>query len=107
MKAISNRDAGARGGRAGDSAPAATACSICSGDVEVQAATLEALVKAVESGEIRPARLDDAFARLRRAKERFLAQRAARDVGRAFASLRAVIGRDEHQAIAAEMAAFL
>ena len=45
--------------------------------------------------------------RLREAKERFLAERAARDVGAAHASCGSVIGRDEHQAIAAEMAAFL
>ena len=79
---------------------------ICSGDVEIQAAALEALVKAVESGEISAARLDEAFKRQRAAKERFLA------VGRAaisarIRSVRDVIGREEHQAIAAEMASFL
>jgi beta-N-acetylhexosaminidase len=47
---------------------------ICSGDVALQAATLEALVYAVEQGRIAYKRLDDALARLRRAKERFLAQ---------------------------------
>src|SRR5687767_389160 len=46
---------------------------ICSGDVDLQAATLEALVKAVESNEISATRLDNAFKRLRAAKERFLA----------------------------------
>jgi len=79
---------------------------VCSGNVETQAATLEALVKAAESGEIRPARLDDAFARLRRAKVRFLARERPQTSTR-IRGLRAVIGRDEHQAIAAEMAAFL
>jgi beta-N-acetylhexosaminidase len=79
---------------------------ICSGDVETQAAALEALVKAAESGEIRPSRLDDAFTRLRRAKVRFLSQERPRTSTR-IRSLRAVIGRDEHQAIAAEMAAYL
>ena len=79
---------------------------VCSGDVEMQAATLEALVKAAESGEIRPTRLDDAFARLRRAKVRFLARERPPTSAR-IRGLRAVIGRDEHQAIAAEMAAFL
>jgi beta-N-acetylhexosaminidase len=79
---------------------------VCSGDVEVQAATLEALVKAVESGEIGAMRLDAALTRLRRAKEQFLARERPR-IGARLRELRAVIGRDEHQAIAAEMAAFL
>jgi beta-N-acetylhexosaminidase len=79
---------------------------VCSGDVEVQAATLEALVRAVESGEIRAARVDAAFRRQRAAKERFLT------TGRPLTStrlreLKAVLGRDEHRAIAAEMASFL
>ena len=79
---------------------------ICSGDVNVQAAALEALVKAAESGEIPARRLDDALIRLRRAKERFLAAERPRTSAR-LRGLRAVIGRDEHQAIAAEMASFL
>jgi beta-N-acetylhexosaminidase len=79
---------------------------VCSGNVDTQAATLEALVKAAESGEIRASRLDEAFKRLRRAKERFLATDRPRTAAR-IEGLRAVIGRDEHQAIAAEMAAFL
>jgi beta-N-acetylhexosaminidase len=79
---------------------------VCSGDVELQAATLETLVKAVESGEIPRNRFDDAMTRLRRAKERFLASERPKTSAR-LKELRAVIGRDEHQAIAAEMAAFL
>jgi len=79
---------------------------ICSGAVETQAAALEALVKAAESGEIRPSRLDDAFTRLRRAKARFLLRERPKTSAR-IRGLRAVLGRDEHQAIAAEMAAFL
>jgi beta-N-acetylhexosaminidase len=79
---------------------------ICSGDVDVQAATLEALVKAVETGEIRAARLDDAFTRQRAAKERFLATSRPGTSARVRA-LKGVLGRDEHQAIAAEMASFL
>ncbi|MGE0865262.1 MAG: beta-N-acetylhexosaminidase [Vicinamibacterales bacterium] len=79
---------------------------ICSGDVDLQARTLEALVRAVEAGTITAARSDDAFARLRRAKERFLigerpgASRRIRD-------LRQILGREEHQLVAAEMAAYL
>jgi beta-N-acetylhexosaminidase len=79
---------------------------ICSGDVEIQAITLEALIKAAESGDLPAARLDDALMRLRRAKERFLAAERPRTATR-LRELRSVIGRDEHQAIAAEMAAFL
>ncbi len=79
---------------------------ICSGDIELQAATLERLVKAVESGEIVRARFDDATKRLRRAKERFLAVERPKTTTR-LQHLRAVLGRDEHQAIAAEMATFL
>ncbi len=45
---------------------------VCQGDVDLQARTLEALVKAVESGEIPAKRCDDAFLRLKRVKQRFL-----------------------------------
>jgi beta-N-acetylhexosaminidase len=78
---------------------------ICSGDHDVQAAALEALVHAVEEERIPVARIDDALKRQRRAKERFLASPlAARPkVGKA---LRLALGRDEHQAIAGEMARF-
>lgn len=79
---------------------------VCSGSVDLQAATLEALVKAVESGDITRARLDDALKRLRRAKERFLADERPAMSAR-IRELDSIIGRDEHQAIAAEMAAFL
>lgn len=78
---------------------------VCSGNVDVQAATLEALVKAVESGALPLARVDDALARLARAKTRFLGaeQRPARERLRAW---RGVVGCEEHQLVAAEMAAF-
>jgi beta-N-acetylhexosaminidase len=79
---------------------------ICSGNIELQVEALEALVKARESSAIPMARLDDAFQRLRTAKERFLV-RERDTTGARVKALRAVIGRDEHQAIAAEMAAFL
>jgi beta-N-acetylhexosaminidase len=79
---------------------------ICSGDHDTQAAALEAIVHAVEDQRIPNARIDDALARQRRAKERFLASPvAARPAGRQ--ALRAVLGRDEHRAIADEMARFL
>ena len=79
---------------------------VCRGNVDLQWRTLEALVHAVESGEIPAARLDDASWRLRRAKERFLGRSrpSPRDRQRA---LRTAIGRDDHRAVAEEMAAFL
>jgi beta-N-acetylhexosaminidase len=79
---------------------------ICGGNLDVHAATLEALVHAAESGTLPARRLEDGFRRLRQAKERFLAG-ARRADGHREQSLRSVLGRDEHQAIAAEMAAFL
>ncbi len=79
---------------------------ICSGDIDLQATTLEALVQAMETGTLSPARLDDALGRIRRAKERFLARQRPAASAR-FRALRSVLGRDEHQAIAAEMASFL
>ncbi|MEZ5290342.1 MAG: beta-N-acetylhexosaminidase [Vicinamibacterales bacterium] len=78
---------------------------ICSGSVDVQAAALEAIVKAVESGYLPLARLEDAAARLARQKHRFL----GRDRGTARAratELKAVVGCEAHQLVAAEMAAF-
>ena len=79
---------------------------ICSGDLDLQARTLEALVRAVEAGVISPTRCDDAFLRLRRAKDRFLMGERT-GAGRRIRDLRDVLGREEHQLIAAEMAAFL
>jgi len=79
---------------------------ICSGDHDTQAAALEALVRAVEDQRVPLARVEDALKRQQRAKERFLASPvSARPLsGRA---LRAALGREEHRAIAEEMARFL
>ncbi len=80
-----------------------------SGDIELQAAVLDALVHAVEDGRIPYKRLEDALSRHRRAKERFLAdaQRLApREAGRKGQSY-AVLGCDEHRRIADEMARYL
>jgi beta-N-acetylhexosaminidase len=77
---------------------------ICSGDVDAQASTLEALVYAVEQGRIPYKRLEDAQKRLRKAKERFLAAPVAVSPA---AQLRQMLGRDEHQRIAEEMARYL
>jgi beta-N-acetylhexosaminidase len=79
---------------------------ICSGDHDTQAAALEALVHAVEEERLPLARVEDALKRQRRAKERFLAAPVASrpPAGRA---LRETLGRDEHRAVAEEMARFL
>jgi beta-N-acetylhexosaminidase len=90
---------------------------ICSGDVELQAATLEALVHAVEDGRISYTRMEDALKRLRHAKERFLAapvgsvagrsSERATAAGRRAPRLQHVLGCDAHQRIAEEMSRFL
>ena len=79
---------------------------ICSGDHQTQAAALEALVHAVETGALTDKRVEDALSRQRRAKERFLASPVA---PRPLTSraLRECLGRDEHRAIADDMARFL
>jgi beta-N-acetylhexosaminidase len=77
---------------------------ICSGSADAQAATLEALVYAVEQDRVPFKRLEDAQLRLRRAKERFLA--APVTTGRT-AKLRHVLGCDAHQRIAEEMSRYL
>lgn len=79
---------------------------ICSGDTATQVAALEALIHAVEQERIPYTRVEDALARQRRAKERFLGAAVAAKpaAGRA---LRDTLGRDEHLAIAEEMARFL
>ena len=79
---------------------------ICSGAHDVQAAALEALIHAVEDERLPWPRVEDALARQQRAKERFLAEPAAVKPLRG-RQLRSAIGRDEHQAIAQEMARFL
>jgi beta-N-acetylhexosaminidase len=79
---------------------------VCSGDVDLQGRTLEALVRAVESGQIPAARHDDAFARLQRAKQRFLVG-SRPGPGARIKQLRGILGREEHQLVAAEMAAYL
>jgi beta-N-acetylhexosaminidase len=105
MKAISN----------GYAVPAAAVMAIeagcdgvliCGGDHDTQAAAVEALVHALEEDRLPSRRIEDALERQRRAKERFLATPAAVRplTGR---TLRAAIGRDEHRAIAEEMARFL
>jgi len=105
MKAIAGRyavpDAAVRAVAAG-----CDGVLICGHDHDVQAAALEALVHAVEEQQIPIGRIDDALKRQQRAKERFLTASAvvrpkdARALGQA-------LGRDEHRAIADEMARFV
>lgn len=76
---------------------------MCAPDQQEQAGALEAVIRAVEDGTLPLKRAEDALARHRRVKERFLARRQAPLAGRA---LRDVLGRDEHQAVAAEMHRF-
>jgi beta-N-acetylhexosaminidase len=78
---------------------------ICSADHATQAATLEALIYAVETQELPLTRVEDALQRQRRAKERFLtAGVAARPLqGKALVQR---IGLEEHRVIADEMAQF-
>jgi beta-N-acetylhexosaminidase len=78
---------------------------ICSGDASVQAATLEALVRAAEDGTIPYKRLEDALVRQRRAKERFLTQLAAAPARPA--ALRQLLGCDAHRRVADEVARHL
>ena len=79
---------------------------ICAGDVDIQAAALEALVHAVESERIRMSRVEDALTRHQRAKQRFLAAGVApRPLGGK--ALQQALGRDEHKEIAREMARFV
>jgi beta-N-acetylhexosaminidase len=77
---------------------------MCGSSQEPQFEALEAVVHAVEDGSLPLARAEDALARHRRVKERFLAP--PRPLPLDARALRGVLGRDEHQAVAAEMARF-
>ena len=77
---------------------------MCEPTPEKQMAALEAIIYAVEKGRIPLKRVEDALARHLRVKERFLAPPRHRPA--TGAALRAILGSDEHQAVAAEMARF-
>ena len=103
MKAISARYSTAEATVAAIAA-GCDAVLLCGGEQEPQFAALEAVVHAVEQGTLPLDRVEDAMSRHQRVKERFLAPPRVRPAdGR---TLRTLIGRDEHQAIAAEMARF-
>jgi len=102
MKAISNRYG----------VPEATVLAIeagcdavlmCGAGQEAQFDALEKVIHAVEDGSLPLTRVEDALARQRRVKERFLSGHRKPLVGQA---LRAVLGREEHQLVADEMARF-
>jgi len=102
MKAISRRygmaEATVRAMGAG-----CDAVLMCGEDQHQQARAIEAVIRAVEDGSLPLTRAEDALTRHRRVKERFLAKRS---LPLAPAALRNVLGRDEHQAVAAEMSRF-
>lgn len=102
MKAIAQRygaaDAAVRAIAAG-----CDAFLVCGPDAETQVRALEGVIRAVESEELPLTRVEDALARQRRVKERFLpAVPASLEERR----LRDVLGRGEHRALAEEMARF-
>jgi beta-glucosidase-like glycosyl hydrolase len=77
---------------------------MCGDSQEPQFAAMETLIHAIEDETLPLKRVEDALARHRRMKERFLAPPRPRLLdGRA---LRTLLGREEHQAVAAEMARF-
>ncbi len=103
MKAISGRyghsEATVRAIAAG-----CDAVLMCAPKPDEQMAALEAIIYAAEEGRLPLKRIEDALARHRRVKERFLAP--PRPKPATGAALRAILGRDEHQAVAADMARF-
>ena len=104
MKAISARYGTAEATVAAIAA-GCDAVSLCGPNPEAQHAALEAVIHAVEHGVLPLKRVEDAMARQRRVKERFLAP--PRRLPLTGPALRTLLGRDEHQAIAAEMARFV
>jgi beta-N-acetylhexosaminidase len=83
-------------------------------DIDAQVQVLEALIHAVEDERIPYGRIEDALARQRRAKERFLAAPtfaahgvATGHAGRQGTRYKEVVGCDAHRQIAEEMARFL
>ncbi|HSL23245.1 MAG TPA: beta-N-acetylhexosaminidase [Vicinamibacterales bacterium] len=102
MKAV-----GARYGPAEAAAKAlAAGCDavlVCGPDPDTHVAAIEGIIRAVERGDLPLSRVEDALARQRRVKERFLVAEPARLDPR---RLRDVLGRGEHRAVAEEMARF-
>lgn len=76
---------------------------MCGADQHSQAQSIEAVIRAAESEELPLKRVEDALARHRRVKERFLMDRRRPLAGQA---LRAALGGEAHQAVSDEMARF-
>jgi len=100
MKAISRRY-GLAEAAVGAVAAGCDLVLLCNSTYDEQAGALEALVRASEDGTLRPTAVEASLARQRAAKARF----AGRPGGRPAPPL-AVVGCDEHQAIAREMEEF-
>ena len=104
MRAIRSRhsieDAAVRAIRAG-----CDLILLCGDNQDEHASVLEALIRAVEADELPARRIEDALARHRRVKTRFLTRRKAPPASPKV--LRTLIGRQEHLAIAEEMARYL
>lgn len=77
---------------------------ICGTDHDRQAAALEAIIRAVEQGLLAESRVEQAVARHQRAKRRFMPGEPPRP--RDARALRDLVGRLEHEAVAAEMRRF-
>jgi beta-N-acetylhexosaminidase len=103
MKAISKRYGTAEATVAAIAA-GCDAVLLCGTDQGEQIAAIEAVIYAVEQGTLPLKRVEDALTRQRRVKERFLAP--PRPMPLTGSALRTLLGREEHQAIAAEMARF-
>jgi beta-N-acetylhexosaminidase len=73
---------------------------LCNSTPDEQATAIETLIRAAEDGRLPGTRIDDALARQKRAKERFLAPRPSRPLPLD------VIGCGPHRAVADEMAAW-
>ncbi|MDE3156685.1 MAG: beta-N-acetylhexosaminidase [Acidobacteriota bacterium] len=84
---------------------------ICGGDHDLQAAALEAAIRAVETERLPLTRVEDAWQRLADVKARYLGNQAVGGGGRfrpaPATELRRLLGTDEHRAIADRMAQFL
>jgi beta-N-acetylhexosaminidase len=104
MKAISARyspgEAAAKAIAAG-----CDAFLVCGPNPDTHVQALEGVIRAMESEDLPLTRVEDALARHRRVKERFLAP--PRPLPLTGSALRNLLGRDEHQAVAAEMARHL
>jgi beta-N-acetylhexosaminidase len=79
---------------------------MCGESQDAQATALEAVIRAVEDGTLPRTRVDDALATHRAVKTRFLSGRRPPQP-LAGEALKTVLGCDEHQAVADDMARFL